>query len=132
RDRITGATVPGVTISAGGVSTTTDAFGRYQLFVPPGTYNVTAAKSGYATFVHVGAIVTFRTYTAIDVTLDPINAPLTLGPVADTYTSSTAPAQNFGTDTEVRSISGTGANLKSDAFFQFHVTVLASPLQSRK
>jgi hypothetical protein len=132
RDRHTTATIAGVTISAGGVSTTTDALGRYQLFVPPGTYNVSAAKAGYATAVNVGAIVTFGTYTAIDFTLDSTNPPLSLGLVADTYTSSTAPAQNFGADTDVRSVTGTGANLKSDAFFQFNVTGLARPIQSAK
>jgi hypothetical protein len=132
RDRATNETIPGVTISAGGVSTTTDAFGRYQLFVPPGTYNVSASKSGYAPFVRVGAIVTFGTYTAIDFTLDSDNPPLISGPVADTYTSSTAPTQNFGSSVDVRSITGTGANLKSDSFFQFDVTGLSRPVQSAK
>jgi hypothetical protein len=132
RDRVTTETIAGVTISAGGVSTTTDAFGRYQLFVPPGTYNVSASKAGYTTAVNVGAIITFGTYTAIDFTLDSSNPPLTFGVVADTYTSSTAPTQNFGTGVDVRSISGTGANLKSDAFFQFNVTGLIRPTQSAK
>src|SRR5207253_7459784 len=96
RDTRTGNTIAGVTISAGGVSTITDSFGRYQLFVPPGTYNVSASKAGYATFVNVGAIVTFGTYTAIDFALDSTNPPITLSPVGDAYTSSTAPTQNFG------------------------------------
>ena len=132
RDRVTSETVAGVTISAGGVSVTTDAFGRYQLFVPPGTYNVSAAKIGYTTSVNVGAIVTFGTYTAIDFTLNSTNPPLMFGMVADTYTNSTARAQNFGTEVEVRAVTGTGANLKSDAFFQFNVTGLSRPLQSAK
>jgi hypothetical protein len=132
RDRVTNETVAGVTISAGGVSVTTDAFGRYQLFVPPGTYDVTASKSGYTTFVRVGAIVTFGTYTAIDFTIDPTNPPLIFGPVADTYTSSTAPTQNFGTGVDVRSVTGTGTALKSDAFFQFNVAGLTRPVQSAK
>jgi hypothetical protein len=132
RDGVTNETVAGVTISAGGVSVITDAFGRYQLFVPPGTYNVSASKAGYATFVRVGAIVTFGTYTAIDFTLDSTNPPRTFVPAADTYTSSTAPAQNFGAATDVRSVTGTGTSLKSDAFFQFDVTGLTRPVQSAK
>jgi hypothetical protein len=132
RDATTLQTIPGVTISAGGVSTITDAFGRYQLFVPPGTYNVSASKAGYATFVNVGAIVTFGTYTAIDFALDSSNPPITLSPVGDTYTSSTAPTQNFGAAVDLRSVTGSGTNLKSDAFLQFNVAGLVRPVQSAK
>jgi hypothetical protein len=132
RDRVTGETMPGVTISAGGLSVTTDAFGRYQLFVPPGSYNISAAKIGYTTSVNLGAIVTFGTYTAIDFTLDSTNPPLIFGMVADTYTKSTLATQNFGADPDVRAVTGAGATLKSDAFFQFNVTGLSRPLQSAK
>jgi Domain of unknown function (DUF1929)/Carboxypeptidase regulatory-like domain/Glyoxal oxidase N-terminus/IPT/TIG domain len=132
RDSVTDETVAGVTISAGGISVTTDAFGRYQLFVPPGTYNVSASKAGYTTAVNMGAIVTFGTYTAIDFKLDSTNPPVMLDPLADTYTSSTAPTQNFGASMDVRSVTGTGTNLKSDAFFQFNITGLTRPTQSAK
>jgi hypothetical protein len=132
RDALTNDTVAGVTISAGGVSAITDAFGRYQLFVPPGTYTVSASKTGYTTVVNLGVIVTFGTYTAIDFSIDSTNPPQTFELLADTYTSSTAPAQNFGAATDVRSVAGTGVNLKSDAFFQVNVMGLTRPVQNAK
>ena len=39
-DSLTGELVDGATVSTGSGSTTTDSLGRYQIFVPPGTYNL--------------------------------------------------------------------------------------------
>ncbi|HEU5098254.1 MAG TPA: DNRLRE domain-containing protein, partial [Roseiflexaceae bacterium] len=93
---------------------------------------VSASKAGYTTAVNVGAIVTFGTYTAIDFALDSSNPPITLSPLGDVYTSSTAPTQNFGAATDLRSVTGTGTNLKSDAFVQFDVSGLTRPVRSAK
>ncbi|MEP7189721.1 MAG: carboxypeptidase regulatory-like domain-containing protein, partial [Roseiflexaceae bacterium] len=68
-DSLTGELVAGATVSTGSDNATTDSLGRYQIFVPPGTYNLTVTKSGYIATVHNGVIVTFGTYTAADLAL---------------------------------------------------------------
>ncbi|MEP7189466.1 MAG: carboxypeptidase regulatory-like domain-containing protein, partial [Roseiflexaceae bacterium] len=109
RNSVTNETVAGVTIAAGGVSVTTDDFGRYQLFVPPGTYSISASKSGYADSVH-NAIVTFGSYTAIDFSITP-SAP---APAITAFT----PAQGApGTEVTITGSGFTGAtNVKFGDF----------------
>jgi len=41
--------VPGMLVTANGYSTTTDANGNWDLWLPAGTYTVTISKAGYAT-----------------------------------------------------------------------------------
>ena len=98
RDSITGQTIADVTISAGGLDVTTDSLGRYQIFVPPGIYNVAGSIDGYFATVHSGVIVTFGTYTAADLSLTPMNPPVTFAPTADTYANEALPTVNNGTN----------------------------------
>jgi hypothetical protein len=130
RDSYTNATIADTTISAGGVTVTTDSFGRYQLFVPPGTYNVTASKTGYTTFVRTGAIVTFGTYTAIDFTLNPLNPTFEFAASADTYANQAAPGNNYGTATTFRVLNSAGGSQAS--YLRFNVSGLTRPVQSAK
>jgi hypothetical protein len=129
-DSLTGELVAGATVSTGSDSATTDSLGRYQIFVPPGTYNLTVSKSGYLSAVHIGVIVTFGTYTAADLALTPMNPPVTFAPVADTYANEALPTANYGTNTTFRAMHATGASQSS--YLRFSVTGLNRAVQSAK
>ena len=130
RDSLNGQTIAGVTVSAGGVDVTTDSFGRYQIFVPPGTYTVAGSMAGYIATVHSGVIVTFGTYTAADLALTPMNPPVTFAPAADTYANEALPTANFGANTTFRVLRATGTSQSS--YLRFSVTGLNRAVQSAK
>jgi hypothetical protein len=120
--------IPGATISAGSAVTTTDSLGRYQLFVPPGTYDVTVEKYGYTGETRE-AIVTFGTYTAADFALAPINPPITLTPIADAYTADAADATtNFGLASTLR----VDSSPNKSVYLRFNVTGVSRPVQNAK
>jgi hypothetical protein len=120
--------IPDATVTAGAAMTTTDSLGRYQLFVPPGTYDLTVEKTNYISQTRE-AIVTFGTYTAADFALDPINPPITFMPVADAYVVGENPAANFGPAETLRLDSGTA---NENSYLRFNVTGLTQPVQSAK
>jgi hypothetical protein len=130
RDNLTGQLVAGATVSTTGASVTTDSLGRYQLVVPPGTYNVTASKDGYIATVHTNVLVTFGTYTAADLALTPLNPPVTFAIVADAYVDQAAPTSNFGTTTTLRALKGAGSSQTS--YLRFNVAGLNRAVQSAK
>jgi hypothetical protein len=130
RDSLTGQMLAGATISAGGLSVTTDSLGRYQVFVPPGTYTVTASKNGYIATVHTGVIVTFGTYTAADLALTPLNPPVTFSAVADAFIAEAAPTTNYGSVTPLRVVRSTG--ISQSSYLRFNVTGLNRAVQSAK
>lgn len=132
RDSQSGLTIPGATVSAGGVSALTDSFGRYQLFVPPGSYDVTVSMDGYATLVRPSLVVTFGSYTAADFGLDPINPAVSFAPAADSYVNSSVAAGNYGTATTMRAVTGTGANPVMASYLRFNVSGLTRAVQSAK
>ena len=73
RDSATSATISGATVSiSGGGSTTTDSAGAYTLSgVAPGTYSVTASKTGYAPNTISGVSVSAGVVTTQDIALTP-------------------------------------------------------------
>ncbi len=75
----------GASVSAapGNWANVTDAQGRYNVSLPPGTYTVTATKDLYAPASASGKVVTLQATTVVDLALDPIR-----GWVAGTVTSS--------------------------------------------
>jgi hypothetical protein len=126
RDKQSNDLLAGVTVSAGGASTTTDATGRYLLIVPPGSYDVTFAKAGYVADVKPNVVVTFGAYTAVDFF---ISANF-LAPVADSYVRSSVPNGNYGTANEMR-VQNTGS-VSMTGYLRFDVTGLTRPVQSAK
>jgi hypothetical protein len=129
-DSLTGQLVEGATVSTGGASATTDSLGRYQIFVPPGTYNLTVSKAGYIASIHSGVIVPFGTYTAADLSLTPLNPPVTFAPVADAYVDQAAPTTNNGATSTIRAMKKTGSSQSS--YLRFNVTGLNRAVQSAK
>jgi hypothetical protein len=111
----------------GMVITTTDSLGRYQLFVPPGNYNLSVEKSGYTGETRE-AIVTFGTYTAADFALDPLNQTTTFTPLADAYTSEPDPAVNYGLAPTLR----VDSSPKKNIYLRFNVTGVSQPIVSAK
>jgi len=129
-DSLTGELVAGATVTTGSNSATTDSLGRYQIFVPSGTYNLNVIKSGYISTVHNGVIVTFGTYTAADLALTPLNPAVAFTPLADSYVDEAAPTMNNGATTTIRAIKGTGSSKSS--YLRFNVTGLNRAVQSAK
>ena len=62
----------GVAVSGGGASTTTDAAGLYALYLPSGTYTVTATASGYVSASVAGVVVSDQVITTSDFALQPV------------------------------------------------------------
>jgi hypothetical protein len=129
-DGLTGQLVEGAAVSTTGANTTTDSFGRYQLFVPPGTYNLAVSKTGYISTVHTGVIVTFGTYTAADLAMTPLNPPVTFAPEADAWADEAAPTLNNGATATIRARKGTGSSQSS--YLRFNVAGLNRAVQSAK
>ncbi|MEO7909508.1 MAG: carboxypeptidase regulatory-like domain-containing protein [Roseiflexaceae bacterium] len=129
-DSLTGELVAGATITTDSESATTDSLARYQIFVPPGTYNLTVSKSGYISAVHTGVIVTFGTYTAADLALTPLNPAVTFAPVADAYVDEALPATNNGATSTIRVLKGTGTS--QAGYLRFNVAGLNRAVQSAK
>jgi hypothetical protein len=130
KDKVTKEPLAGATITDGTSITTTDSFGRYQLFAPPGTYTLTATIDGYTPRIHPDVLVTFGTYTAVDLELDPINAPITVEPVADAFVRQGNPSDNFG-DNELLIVRSPTTNTRN-SYLRFNVTGLTRPMQSAK
>lgn len=66
----TGAGIPGATVSAAGVSTTTDSTGTYTLNnIPTGTQNVTASATNYSSASTTVVVAASTTVTAPNITL---------------------------------------------------------------
>ncbi len=61
----------GVAFSNGETNSSGGAFGKYYLFLPPGTYNVRFSRDGYAPVVRTVAV-TAASAEAIDVQLSPV------------------------------------------------------------
>lgn len=64
----------GAIVTAGGYSTTTDEWGDYQIFLPPGEYTMTATLTGYYTQTVDGVVVTQNEITYMYFVLDPVSA----------------------------------------------------------
>jgi len=77
-DSTTGLPIAGAAISAVGTggtyNDTTDASGFYQISLPAGTYEVTAAASGYTSQTVSGVVVSEGATTVQDFALDPVQA----------------------------------------------------------
>jgi hypothetical protein len=129
-DSLTGELVAGATVSTDGGSSTADSLGRYQIFVPPGTYNLAVSKSGYISAIHTGVIVTFGTYTAADLALTPLNPPVSFAPVADAYVDDALPTINNGATSTIRALKSTGSSKSS--YLRFNVAGLNRAVQSAK
>ena len=70
-----GQNLSGVSVSTdtGGYSTTTDAAGNYTIpGVMPGTYSVSASKTGYVTSTQAGKVVSANQTTIVNFTLMPV------------------------------------------------------------
>ena len=53
RNAVTNAAIPGVTVTCGSTTVTTDNTGAYAITeIPPGTYVVTFSKPGYNTLTY--------------------------------------------------------------------------------
>ncbi len=76
--------IEGANISVGGTyNTSTDASGDYTILVPPGTYNVTASKFGYASQTATGVVITQDQTTTQDFALAGVPAIVVDGFVTD-------------------------------------------------
>jgi len=71
----TGLAVEGATVTAGEYSGTTDANGEYSFQVYAGTYDVTAAKTGYQSYTEEGVVITGLQTTTVDFVLTEITLP---------------------------------------------------------
>ena len=98
---VQGAVLPGATVTAtnpatGAVRTTvTNSTGSYNFpAVPPGTYTLKIELSGFSPFVHENVILRVDTNTQVD-------APLTIGGVAETVTVTEATPLINTTDASV-------------------------------
>lgn len=80
-DASTSAAINGATVAiVGGASTTTNSSGFYQFTnVTPGTYNVTAAKTGYNTGTNSGVSVTAGNTTTSNFALTQVTGPANTG-----------------------------------------------------
>jgi hypothetical protein len=129
RDAVSSAVLPGatVTVDTGG-STTTDALGRYHIDLPPGTYQVTAAATGYVSSSGT-AVISGGSYATVDFNLaqtPPAGTTLTFTPAADAAVKSTNANKNYGTDTEIRLRLGDLSNgTAQQSYLRFMVSGLA-------
>ena len=82
-DAGTGAPIASATVSAGTASGVTNAQGRYDLSLPVGTYDVTAAAYGYAAQTKTGVTVTEAAATTIDFALSSVPKVSISGTVKD-------------------------------------------------
>ncbi|MGB9586964.1 MAG: carboxypeptidase regulatory-like domain-containing protein, partial [Armatimonadota bacterium] len=73
-----------VSTNIGGYSTTTTSGGNYSMSVPPGTYNLTASKSGYQSQTQNNIVVTSGNNTTVNFTLSPVSYGTISGVVRDT------------------------------------------------
>lgn len=64
-----GATVSGATVTVEGLTATTSGSGAYSISIGPGTYNVTASKTGYLPQTRTGMVVTSGNTTTCDLTV---------------------------------------------------------------
>ena len=71
----TGLAVEGATVTAGEYSGTTNANGEYSFQVYAGTYDVTAAKTGYQSYTEEGVVITGLQTTTVDFVLTEITLP---------------------------------------------------------
>ncbi len=74
-DATTGVAMSGATVTAGGVTVTTDTSGSYSISLEPGTYNVTARATGYLDDTATGVVVTSNNATTQDFALTPTSTP---------------------------------------------------------
>jgi len=73
-----GSPIAGATVSDGTRTATTDATGKYTIAdVPPGTYQVTASKSGYESSTSSGTVVSCGT-AVMNFSLNPKPAPINI------------------------------------------------------
>lgn len=116
-DATTSAAISGVTVTiVGGASTTTNASGFYQFTsVAPGTYNVTAAKTGYNTGTNSSVTVTAGATTTSNFALTA-TAPTT-GTLQGTVTDATTSAAINGATVTI--IGGASTTTNASGFYQF-------------
>jgi hypothetical protein len=129
RDAVTTAILPGATISVNtGQTATTDSQGRYRIDLPPGTYQVTAAATGYVSSTGT-AVINGGSYATVDFNLARTPSPgttLTFTPTADSTVKSSSPTKNYGKDTEVRLRLGTPSNSTAQStYLKYSVSGLA-------
>jgi uncharacterized membrane protein len=84
-DASTTLPIQGVTVTANGASSTTDAEGHYQIEIAPGTYTVTASKSGYVS-ASKSATVTAGMTTTVNFSLEPIVPDFSISASPDSLT----------------------------------------------
>ncbi len=125
------AKLAGATVSAGGISSTTDTAGRYSLTVPPGTYNLSVNASGYASQTQsvkawdgYGPDVNFYLTTGsgsggTGVALSPTSLTFASQAVGTTSSAQTITLKNGSTS----SVSITGAGVSGD----FAISSFACP-----
>ena len=82
-DDSTGKPLAGAQVSAAGGSTVTSTDGHYDLTLPAGTYNVTAADYGYASQTTDGVTVTDNATTTENFTLTALPTATVSGTVSD-------------------------------------------------
>ncbi len=82
-DASTNAPLPGVTVTAGPASARTDTTGHYDLVVPVGTYDVSAAAYGYATRTQSGVSVSDGAKVTANFALTPLPKATLSGTVTD-------------------------------------------------
>lgn len=114
-----------VNVSPGALSATTDAFGRYRIDAPPGTYTVTASAVGH-TSSSGSVLVTAGSYTTLDFSLSPtpsVPQTVTVAPVADTYVNSGSPTTSRATSTTLWSRDGSA---DQNSYLRFTVSGVGS------
>jgi len=122
-DGTTTTAISGATVTlVGGASTTTNASGAYSFSnVSPGTYNVTAAKTGYNNGTNTGVVVSAGTTTVSNFALTPISTTNTglLAPSANNPQTTSAgdnngyegsPANAYATDGSFATDANSGTN----------------------
>ena len=85
--------IEGATVTANGVSTSTNAEGYYEIEIEAGTYDVTAEASGYISDTKP-ATVTVGETTTVDFALEPV--PPATGTIAGTVTDASTMDPIFG------------------------------------
>ena len=116
-DSSTSAAISGATVTiVGGASTTTNGSGFYQFTnVNPGTYSVTAAKTGYNTGTNTGVVITAGNTTTSNFALTATGP--TTGTLQGTVTDATTTAALSGATVTI--VGGASTTTDAAGFYQF-------------
>jgi len=77
--RANNVAIPGATVTASGVTATTNASGAYSMVVPAGSHTVSVTAAGFAPAQQTGVVVVTGQTTTVNFTLSPTGLVLTEG-----------------------------------------------------